>query len=216
MLHPLGPHNRVRFTNVDNEKDVQPNSIDLRIDKVFLPQQGVFILSEEKRVHRGSKELQTKRFQDEDDWWALQPGFYEIVFKNEIKLPKGEAGFVIPRSTLVRNGVYLATGLYDSGYEGIMVSGLHVTTATFYVKKGTRLAQFLLFEAETLRKYDGAYGSRKQHDNEKYEVLKKEGWVDGRSLRYKKDEEDAEEEQPAVLNKEPTIEDELTAIKNVL
>lgn len=216
MLHPLGPHNRVRFTNVDNVNDVQPNSIDLKIDKVFLPQQGVFILSEEKRVHRGSKELLPRKFQDEDDWWGLQPGFYEIVFKNEIKLPKGEAGFVIPRSTLVRNGVYLATGLYDSGYEGMMVSGLHVTTGPFYVKKGTRLAQFLLFEAETLRKYDGVYGSRKQHDNEKYEVLKADGWVDGRSLRYKKDEEEVEEEPKTEINKEQTIEDELTAIKNVL
>jgi len=219
MLHPLGPHNRVRFTNVEPDTDVQPNAIDLRIDKVFVPQQGVFILSEEKKVHRGSRELLPKRFQDEDGWWGLMPGFYEIVFKNEIKLPKGEAGFVIPRSTLVRNGVYLSTGLYDSGYEGMMVSGLHVTTGVFYVKKGTRIAQFLLFEAETLRKYDGAYGSRKQHDNEKYEILKKEGWVDGRTktkINNEEDEENTDDVQVETLNKALTIEDELKDIKNVL
>jgi len=217
MLHPLGPHNRVRFTNVDNLNDVQPNSIDLRVEKVFLPQQNVFVLSEEKRVHRGSKELPTRRFQDEDDWWCLTPGFYEIVFKNEIRLPKGEAGFVIPRSTLVRNGVYLATGLYDSGYEGMMVSGLHVTTAPFYLKRNTRLAQFLLFEAETLRKYDGVYGSRKQHDNEKYQVRKAEGWVDGRSLKKKKEDDlpDVEDQDEVEVKQETNSSDELEQIKKL-
>jgi dUTP pyrophosphatase len=219
MKHPLGPHNRVRITNIDNNKDVQPNSIDLKIDKVFMPQQSVFILSEERREHRGAKELSTRVFNNEPDWWCLQPGFYEIVFQNEIRLPKGEAGFVIPRSSLVRNGIYLATGLYDSGYEGMMVSGLHVTVGPFYVKKGTRLAQFLLFEAETLRKYDGAYGNRKQHDNEKYQIRKAEGWVDARTTRPKKQPEDKKQnveidDEDDFVEKEDSS-NELDKIKNM-
>lgn len=215
MKHPLGPHNRVRITNIDNNKDVQPNSIDLKIEKVFMPQQSVFILSEERRDHRGSKELPTRVFNNEPDWWCLSPGYYEIVFQNEICLPKGEAGFVIPRSTLVRNGVYLATGLYDSGYEGSMVSGLHVTTGPFYVKKGTRMAQFLLFEAETLRKYDGAYGNRKQHDNEKYQIRKAEGWVDGRTAKPKKEVSVEKEDEDDIVQPSENSEEELQKIKNM-
>ena len=72
----------------------------------------------------------------------------------------------------------------------------------------------LLFEAETLRKYDGVYGSRKQHDNEKYQVLKAEGWVDKRKLPKKiVVEEEAEEE--IEIKPKPTVDDELNDIKKI-
>ena len=86
------------------------------------------------------------------------------TFKNIVTIAEGEAGFVITRSTLNRNGVYLTSGLYDSGYQGIMAGALHVTSGPFKVKEGTRLGQFLLFEAESLSLYDGDYGLDKEHD----------------------------------------------------
>lgn len=221
MKHPLGPATRTRFTSVE-QSDVQPNSIDLKLEKVLIPQQSVFILSEDKKVHRTSREMRTVVFQNEQDWWCLHPGFYEIIFKNEIKLPKGEAGIVIPRSTLVRNGVFLITGLYDSGYEGLMVSGLHVTTGAFYVKKGTRLAQFMLFESETLRKYNGAYGMRSVHDNEKYEEKVAAGRPDGRKkpktkpeITIIKDDEEFDQPKPRHENIDQEITDEMSEVKNL-
>jgi hypothetical protein len=41
-----------------------------------------------------------------------------------------------------------------------MVAGLHVTTSPFYVKKWTRLGQYLSFDAEMIRMYDGSYGTK--------------------------------------------------------
>ena len=48
-----------------------------------------------------------------------------------------------------------------------MAGALHVTSGRFDVKRGTRLGQFLLFDAEALSMYDGSYGIGKEHD-EKY------------------------------------------------
>lgn len=183
MKHALSNNTRTKITNIISETDIQPNAVDLRVEKILITSPQTFILSEDKRIHRGSKELPTRNFQNEDGWWGLNPGYYEVVFQNEIKVGKNEAGFVISRSSLIRNGVYLLSGLYDSGYEGNMVAGLHVTTGTFYVKKGTRLGQYLLFDAEMVRMYNGAYGFVKLNNNEEY------------SKRLKKRKEDSEFEQ---------------------
>jgi hypothetical protein len=45
-----------------------------------------------------------------------------------------------------------------------MAGALHVTSGPFKTKEGTRLGQFLLFEAESLSMYDGDYGLGKEHD----------------------------------------------------
>ena len=38
--------------------------------------------------------------------------------ENIVSIEEGYAGFVITRSTLNRNGVFITSGLYDSGYHG--------------------------------------------------------------------------------------------------
>ena len=88
--------------------------------------------------------------------------------ENIINLSEGEAGWVITRSTLNRNGVFLTSGLYDSGYRGMMAGAMHITCGPLKIKKGTRVGQFLLFKSETLKLYDGDYGLGKDHDK-KYE-----------------------------------------------
>ena len=101
---------------------------------------------------------------DVDGYFRLKTGSYEITFQNIVTIAEGDAGFVITRSTLNRNGVFITSGLYDSGYEGVMAGALHVTSGRFDVKRGTRLGQFLLFDAEALSMYDGSYGLKKEHD----------------------------------------------------
>ena len=88
--------------------------------------------------------------------------------ENEIHVGPDEAGYVITRSTLNRNGCYLTSGLYDTGYNGVMASVLHVTCGLMRIKPGTRVGQYLNFKAEALHKYNGDYGKGKEHD-QKYE-----------------------------------------------
>lgn len=144
---------------------VQPNAIDLKVDKVFRLEPKEFKISEEEKKHRGSVEI----LPDEQGYYNLVQGTYEIIMEGIISIGSDEAGFVITRSTLNRNGLFITSGLYDSGYEGVMAGALHVGGGPAKIKKGTRVGQFLLFKAESLSSYDGDYGTGKDHDK-KYGV----------------------------------------------
>ena len=160
MKHILGPNSRSTLTNVQ-EGDSQPNAVDLRIDKAFHISDNVFEISNDHKRHRGTThELKPAL----DGYFVFKPGRYEVIMENIINVGDGEAGWVITRSTLNRNGVYLTSGLYDSGYNGVMAAVLHVTCGIARIKKGTRIGQYISFEAEALSKYDGDYGLNKEHD----------------------------------------------------
>lgn len=159
MKHIQGPNSRSSLTNVQ-EPDVQPNAVDLRLGKVFFIRPGTFIIDEEQKTHRGSVELTPGA----DGYYTLQEGHYEVVMENVIEVGEGEAGWVITRSTLNRNGVFLTSGLYDTGYHGVMAGVMHVTCGPMKIRPGTRIGQYLSFDAESLSKYDGSYGIGKEHD----------------------------------------------------
>lgn len=148
-----------KLTNVQKD-DIQPNAVDLRLGKVFKINSKDFMIDEEQKVHRGSVEMQPAA----DGYYHLAPGSYEVIMENKIEVGQGEAGFVITRSTLNRNGVFLTSGLYDSGYAGVMAGVMHVNAGVMLIKPGTRIGQYLSFMAETLHLYDGDYGDGKSHD----------------------------------------------------
>lgn len=165
MLHIMSSKTGSALTEVQ-EEDIQPNAVDLRVAKIFKIKAEEFFITNETKRHRGSEEIPTY---PTNDSWYLEPGTYEIVMENIIHVGEDEAGWVITRSTLNRNGVFITSGLYDSGYHGVMAGALHVTTGPMWIKKGTRVGQFLLFKSQALKKYDGDYGIGKAHD-QKYGV----------------------------------------------
>lgn len=159
MKHIMGPNSRSSLTNVV-EGDSQPNAVDLRLGKVFKIDDATFEVSNDHKKHRGSLEIKP----DPEGYYNLPPGHYEVVMENIINVGEGEAGWVITRSTLNRNGCFLTSGLYDSGYHGVMAGVLHVTIGYARIKQGTRIGQYLSFDAESLHLYDGDYGVNKAHD----------------------------------------------------
>jgi deoxycytidine triphosphate deaminase len=159
MKHIMGPNSTSSLTNVQ-DGDVQPNAVDLRIGKVFQINPHLFLINEQTKQHRGSVEIQP----NDSGWWVLEPGHYEVVMENIINVGEGEAGWVITRSTLNRNGVFLTSGLYDTGYHGVMAGVMHVTCGPIQIQRGTRIGQYLSFDAESLYNYSGSYGIGKEHD----------------------------------------------------
>ena len=164
MKHIMGPESRSTLTGVQ-EGDVQPNAVDLRLGKVFKINDDLFQVSNEEKRHRGTEEMKP----DHLGYYTLVPGHYEVVMENIINVGENEAGWVITRSTLNRNGCFLTSGLYDTGYHGVMAGVLHVTIAVARIRQGTRIGQYLSFNAEALHSYDGSYGIGKEHDK-KYGV----------------------------------------------
>lgn len=159
MIHILSDQTQSSLTAVQ-PGDSQPNAVDLRLGKLFAINQSLFTISEEEKVHRGSREIDP----DSEGWYMLHPGSYEIVMENIISVGPEEAGWVITRSTFNRNGVFLTSGLYDSGYHGVMAGVMHVTCGPIKVKRGTRIGQFLLFKSQSLSSYSGSYGIKSDHD----------------------------------------------------
>lgn len=164
MKHIMGESSKSTLSGV-KEGDVQPNAVDLRVGKIFKINSDLFQISNTEKKHRSTEELKT----DIEGYYVLVPGHYEVVMENVIDVGEGEAGWVITRSTLNRNGCFLTSGLYDTGYHGVMAGVLHVTVGIARIKQGTRIGQYLSFDAEALHKYNGDYGVGKQHDN-KYGV----------------------------------------------
>lgn len=160
MIHISGPDTTSSLTGV-LPGDVQPNAVDLRIGKVFAIRNTDFVLSEDIKQHRGSDEIYPE---DVEGWWKLEPGSYEVVMDNIITVGPDEAGWVITRSTLNRNGVFLTSGLYDSGYNGVMAGCMHVTAGPLVIRRGTRIGQYLSFKAQSLHAYSGSYGISSDHD----------------------------------------------------
>lgn len=157
LVHVEGLANS-RLTNIAIE-NIQPNAVDLNLDRVW-SMHGVFSIDEETKVHRKKIEIEP----DEDGYFSLGRGSYEVSFAQMINVSDDEAGFVITRSTLNRNGVFVTTGLYDAGYSGSMAACLHVNADGARIKRGTRIAQYLSWKAESLHQYDGDYGHGKQMD----------------------------------------------------
>ena len=159
MKHIVSTTSKSILTNVQ-EGDVQPNACDVRLGKIFKINDSVFELTNDSKKHRGSEEI----LPDLEGFYTLQPGAYEVVMENIIHVGEGEAGWIITRSTLNRNGCYITSGLYDSGYHGAMAGVLHVTCGVARIKQGTRIGQYLSFDSEALHNYNGDYGIGKEHD----------------------------------------------------
>lgn len=164
MKHVQGAESKTTLTDVRDE-DIQSNAVDLRLQKVFMIRPSTFTITEDEKIHRGSVEIHPK----DGGYFVLNPGSYEVIMENQIEVGEGEAGWVITRSTLNRNGVYLTSGLYDSGYHGVMAAVLHVTSGPMRIKRGTRIGQYLSFNAEMLHAYNGSYGFGRG-DEERYEI----------------------------------------------
>lgn len=165
MLHIASPQSNSSLSEISDEA-VQPNAVDVSIDQVLSIPSTEFRLSKDYKAHR--KAHTDRHVPLQDNHWHLTTGSYEVVMTGTINVGEGEAGWIIPRSTLNRNGLFLTSGLYDSGYHGVMAGVLHVTCGPAVIERGARVGQFLLFPSETLHLYNGDYGLNSSHDQTKY------------------------------------------------
>ena len=135
-------------TNISklSEENIQPNAVDLCIDRVW----------EIGNDRKDTKEI----FPDSTGEWLLEEGKkYQFDTSHWVVIPEGFAGWLIPRSTLNRNGITITSGLYDSGFQNYVGGVMHIGCGKARVQKGARVAQFIYIEAETDSMYDGDYNA---------------------------------------------------------
>lgn len=147
-----------------SEKFIQPNGIDFTLDRVFAADgDDSFTLSEQVRHHKKSVELQPEsgQFQgsEPEDFFLLQPRTsYDCNSSFYVEIPEHVSALLIIRSSLNRNGMFLTSGLYDSGFKGHIGFYLHNNAKTpAAIAKGTRVGQIMFVRSESASMYSGHY-----------------------------------------------------------
>jgi deoxycytidine triphosphate deaminase len=160
---------------VNEEKQVQPNAIDFTVDKAFTINETDFYLTEDFKGMRGSSELEPRLFGYDDPdspqdtrlngWRILGEGMLDCLSNMYVNIPEGVAAVLVPRSTLVRNGLFTQNGLYDSGFQGHIGTVIHNRSKwPAYLGVGTRIGQIIFVEAGTASMYSGSYNHDKGTD----------------------------------------------------
>ena len=128
----------------------QPNGVDLTVDEIFAQTTPGRIGRDGKRV--GERDPVPLG----DGAYRLEPGTYVVRYGEPVRIPDERIGFVLPRSTLLRNSCTLDTAVWDAGYEGVGEGRLDVGHA-IEVEPGARIAQLVFAEADHDGAYDGSY-----------------------------------------------------------
>ena len=150
----INPKQAIEKSWIRNVKDewIQPNAVDISADKLFeMNSKTLFRIDEDSKTHRERTEVPIIK-----DYWTLNPGTYDFASNVYVEIPEGIVGWVVVRSSFNRNGVYLGSGLYDSGYKGPICGTLYVH-GTAGLKCGTPVGQFILAKSDSHGTYAGGY-----------------------------------------------------------
>lgn len=137
------------------DEQVQPNGVDLTLHSLAEPIDAGRIGRSDKTI-ADRQAVMPSEVTDEREIYYLPPGAYLARYRERIAVPTEHVGFVLPRSSLMRNGCMLNTAVWDAGYEG-QGAGLLVVHHDVEIERGARIGQFVLAAAEHTGTYDGSY-----------------------------------------------------------
>lgn len=144
----------------DIEKYLQPNALDFDCASIaLLDDRSPAFLSEAKKVMR-RQVTQTPQDHEEfgNAWRLLNGQCYDFSSNFHVTLPPGVAAELVIRSTLNRCGIFLTSGLYDSGFNGHVAGLIRVSGGDFHLAPNTRIGQIKFVRSEDSGKvYAGGY-----------------------------------------------------------
>lgn len=93
--------------------------------------------------------------------FKLEPGTYSLTFEQGCKLPNNMTAFIRHRSSMLRCGAIITSGVYDPGFEVDEMGGVMIVTESMIVEKGARVAQIIMFENNEAELYNGQWQGNK-------------------------------------------------------
>jgi deoxycytidine triphosphate deaminase len=135
------------------EKCIQPNAIDFTLDQVrSIDSFSVFKISETEKIMRDTALLPS------ESGWALTKNYvYDGMSDFYINVPENVAAFLIIRSSFNRNGLFIQSGLYDSGYKGHIGFVIYNMGGVAYIDPHTRIGQVIFVKSENATMYAGGW-----------------------------------------------------------
>lgn len=156
-------------------ESIQPNAIDFTIDRVFAVDLSgkqfkvadVVVDGVVKTVKQFPDFVELEGREDADPKFDRVPMFningrrtYDFLSEFYVEVPEGVAALLIVRSTFNRGGLFVTSGLYDSGFKGNIGAALH-NNGPFdaQVGKGTRVGQIIFVKSDSVGLYAGGYNA---------------------------------------------------------
>jgi dUTP pyrophosphatase len=93
--------------------------------------------------------------------FTLEPGSYSLTFEQGVKLPSNKTAFIRHRSSILRCGAIITSGVYDPGFEVDEMGGVLIATQPITIEKGARVAQIIIFDNFDAELYDGQWMGEK-------------------------------------------------------
>jgi deoxycytidine triphosphate deaminase len=89
--------------------------------------------------------------------FKLEPDTYSITFEQGIKLDLNHSAFIRHRSSILRNGGIITSGVYDPNFEVDEMGAVLIATKPLSIEKGARVAQIIIFENHLSEAYNGQF-----------------------------------------------------------
>jgi len=93
--------------------------------------------------------------------YKLSPGTYSLTFDQGIELPANKTAFIRHRSSVLRCGGIITSGVYDPGFQVDEMGAVLLATESIIIEKGARVAQVIVFENNPAELYDGQWQGAK-------------------------------------------------------
>lgn len=142
----------------EDRKLLSPNAIDFTLDTLYDIENTDFHLSETFKRHRIT---QQQVLGDDQPFVINANSIVDFASSMYVSLPAGVCAWLIVRSTLNRNGLFITSGLYDQGFTGHVAGILHNRSGgKAYIDRGTRIGQIVFASADNSGvMYAGGYNT---------------------------------------------------------
>lgn len=163
------------ITGQIDEDNIQPNGIDFTVDDLYKLDRdaSVFFLGTRTKKHAKWEKmvpydaLHDNKFR-EQSFHLNSNSMYDFQSNMRVTLPEdGVSAFLIGRSTLNRNGLFITSGWYDSAFDGQISGMLRTSQLQAVIAKGARIGQIIFFKSDAAKAYNGQYQGNAGHWTEK-------------------------------------------------
>jgi deoxycytidine triphosphate deaminase len=142
-----------QVTKANSGAQVQPAGYDVSVSNIHAFPQSTFTLSIEKKEN---SILEGVPFTN--GFFELKAGAYFVDLNEITTIPKDAIGILLPRSTLLRNGLDVRTALFDPGYSG-QPKVMLVCHRPARIEQFSRIGQLVIIKSdrEFSSQYSGQY-----------------------------------------------------------
>jgi deoxycytidine triphosphate deaminase len=144
-----------QIDEVPSGEQKQPAGYDVTLSKLYsFSSSGYYTLGIEKTENSQLTEI----LADADGYFDLGRDSYLLELNEVTTIPPDAIGILLPRSTLLRNGLDVRSALFDPGYSG-QPKILLVSYRKAKIKKYSRIGQLVIIRSDTpfRKQYAGRY-----------------------------------------------------------